>query len=349
MTDHIERMTRAIELKGPDCIPMEIIDVPGIYNAYHTQDRDTVELIPGTEDFDAIWANCYSWRHEVVGQSDAGEPIKTDQFGTRFKTPHEEHSAYMLLSHPLAEAGAAANYEFPDPADMDPLLDSLGNAISTRYPDRFVEGYIDAGIFLTTQLLIGLEEFLYKVAAEPDFVVDLYSRVEQYYRQLIPKFKRAGVHMITVIEDIGGTGSLVMRPDTWRERFKPILQRFIGAVHAEGMYAGLAIDGHSGDVLDDVVEMGVDVFSVFDMHTTGLDLIAEKLGGKVCVKATIDMQHTLATGTPEQVEAEAARMVQALHRPEGGFIAQVVRWHRPTFPNNNVLASVRGFNRFRQV
>jgi hypothetical protein len=31
----------------------------------------------------------------------------------------------------------------------------------------------------------------------------------------------------------------------------------------------------------------------------------------------------------------------------GGFMCTVVRWYRPTFPEESVLASVRGFNRYR--
>jgi len=153
--------------------------------------------------------------------------------------------------------------------------------------------------------------------------------------------------MITVIEDIGGTSGLLIRPEVWRRRFKPITRRFIEAVHDAGLYAGLAIDGHSGEVLDDVRELGVDVFSVFDVHTTGLNTLREKLVGKVCVKAAVDMQRTLPGGTPAEVARDAEALVRAFSRPEGGFIAQVVRWHRPEFPAANVQASVRAFSRHR--
>ncbi len=153
--------------------------------------------------------------------------------------------------------------------------------------------------------------------------------------------------MITVIEDIGGTSSLVMRPDLWRTHFKPITERFFAAVHEAGMYVGLAIDGHSGDVLDDIAKMDVDVFTVFDIQQTGLETIRRKLAGKKCIKATVDMQHTLAGGTPQTVEDEARRLVEAFSTPRGGFIAQVVRWHRPEFPATNVEASVKAFNRYR--
>lgn len=346
--DHIERVRRAIEFRNPDEFPLEIVDVPGVYNAYHTLDPDTVELVPGTADFDALWTSCYTWFHEEIGRTPAGEPLKRDQFGTTFRTPADGRSVYALLSHPLAGRETLDGYEFPDPALADPYFERLGAVLRARYPDRFVDGFVDAGIFLTTELLFGIQEFLLRVASDPDLVTAAYERVMEYYRCLIPKYQRAGAHMITVIEDIGGTSGLLIRPELWRQRFKPITRRFIDAVHAAGLYAGLAIDGHSGDVLDDVLDLGVDVFSVFDIHTTGLATLRDRLAGKVCVKAAIDMQRTLPSGTPADVEQEAEALARAFATPAGGFIAQVVRWHRPEYPAANVQASVQAFNRLRR-
>jgi len=347
MSGHIDVVKRAIEFKHPDYLPMQIVDVPGIYNAYHTLDPDTVEFIPGTESFDSMWTNNYSWFHEPVGKSSNGETIKEDQFGVVLKTPLDENSAYVLLKHPLAGKNSLAGYEFPDPDDTDPYYERLGKVIRERYADRFVDGFIDAGSFLTAQLLFGMEEFLLQAAANIDLVTEAYEKVTEYYKALIPKYKKAGAHMITMIEDVGGTNSLVINPRTWRERFRPITESFLKAVHDENMYAGLAIDGHSADVLDDLLEMPIDVFSVFDIKTTGLNKICEKLKGRLCVKATVDMQSTLATGAPEEVEKEAAELVETLNRPAGGFICQVVRWHRPEYPAANVLAQVRAFNKYR--
>ena len=347
MSSHIETVRRAIEFRGPARLPLEIVDVPGVYNAYHTLDPETVTFIPGTEDFDALWTNCYSWIHREVGRTPDGEPIKQDQFGTRLMTPREEGSAYMLLEHPLKGRNSLEGYRWPDPAEADPQFERLGAAIRRRYPDRFVDGFIDAGIFLTTQLLFGLEEFLLKCADNIGLVTEAYERVMEYYMALVPKYKKAGAHMITVIEDIGGTDGLIMSPALWRRQFKPLLQRFIDRVHEQGMYAGICIDGNSRGALEELPGMKVDVFNVFDIKTTGLETVRRALGGKVCIKAAVDMQTSLAIGTPEAVAREAEELVKAFHSPQGGFIAQVVRWHRPEFPAANVAASVEAFNRHR--
>ncbi len=349
MPNHIETVKRAIEFRKPDYTPMQALDVPHIYNAYHTLDPKTVALIPGTENFDILWPCCYSWHHTVTGKTPAGETLKEDQFGVKLKTPLEENSAYVLLGHPLAGRDSLDGYEFPNPDDLDPSLEKLGDTIREKYPDRFINATIDAGIFLTTQFLFGMQEFLLQIAGNPLLVAETYARVAEYYKHVAVKFKQAGAHMITVFEDIGGDRAhgLLIKPGDWRKYFKPVLTDFYKFVHGQGMYTGILIDGNSSAVLDELGELGIDVFTVFDYQTTGLELIRHKLKGKICINASVDMQHTLPKETPAGIEAETDTLHEAFHSPDGGFMCTVVRWHRPTFPEEKVLASVRGFNKYR--
>ncbi|MFH1919360.1 MAG: uroporphyrinogen decarboxylase family protein [Planctomycetota bacterium] len=348
MSDHIEVVKRAIEFRRPDYVPMEIIDVPHVYNAYHTLDPDTVQFVPGTEDFDVLWPCCYSWHHTVTGETPKGEILKEDQFGVKLKTPLDEQSAYALLEHPLAGRESLDGYEFPDPDDLDPHFQRLANIIQEKYADRFISAKIDAGIFLTSQLLFGLQDFLMLIAGNPRLAVEAYTRVAEYYKRLVIKYKQAGAHMITVFEDVGGTHGLLMSPNDWRKYFKPALTDFCKFVHDQGLYTGILIDGNSGPILEDLREVGIDVFTVLDYMATGLELIQDKMKGKICINASVDMQHTLPSGTPEQIEQEADRLHEALHSPDGGFLCTVVRWHRPEYPEEKVLASVRGFNKYRR-
>ena len=348
MSEHIKAVKAAIEFKRPDYLPMETIDVPLIYNAYNTRDPKEAEFIPGAEQADSLWTNCYSWFHEEIGKEPNGESLRKDQFGIRFKVPNDLNATYSLLENPLAGKTSLKGFEFPDPDNTDSHYEKLGTTIKHEYADRFIDGFIDAGILLTTMFLFGEERFLMNVADNLTFVIEVYERVMEYYKALVLKYKKAGAHMITDIEDIGGTSSLLINPDTWRKHFKPILTRFFHFVHEQNMYTGLLIDGHCAQVLDDILDMEIDVFNNFDNHTTGLSSLRDKLRGRICVKATVDMQRTLPMGTPEEVCREANDLVEAFQTPEGGFICEVVRWHRPSYPEANVLASVQAFNEYRK-
>jgi hypothetical protein len=348
MDDHIEAMKKAIEFGKPSYLPMETIDVPFIYNAYHTLDPKTAEFVPGAERCDALWTNCYSWFWKEIKKTPEGERVCEDQFGTMLKIPRDMNSTYTVLKNPLADKNSLKGFEFPDPDDTEPHFNKLGETIKSRYNDRFIDGFIDAGIFLTTMFLFGEERFLINTVDNLGLVLEVYERVMEYYKSLVLKYKRAGAHMITEIEDIGGTGSLLINPGIWRKHFKPLTRKFFKFVHEQNLYTGMLIDGNCTPVLEDLPDMEIDVFNNFDNHVTGMRKIKDSLRGKMCVKATVDMQTTLPLGTPEEVSKEAHELVSAFNTPDGGFICEVVRWHRPSYPEKNVLASAHAFNEYRR-
>ena len=74
----------------------------------------------------------------------------------------------------------------------------------------------------------------------------------------------------------------------------------------------------------------------------------EKLRGKMCFKATVGMIDTLASGTPEEVEKEADVLAENFHTPSGGFVCEIVKWHRPAYPDSTVNASIKAFNKYRK-
>lgn len=348
MSIHIENVKKAIEFKKPDYLPMETNQIPGIYNAYGTLDPNSVELIPGTENFDSLWVLGYTQYYKKIGTTEKGEPIRKDQFGIVYKTPGDLNSTYVLLEHPLAGRTSFEDYSFPDIEDLNPEFENLGNIINKQYSDRFIDAFIDAGIFLTTQFLFGSNDFYMKLATDLDFVIEVYEKVAEYYIKMVDKYKAAGAHQITVIEDLGSSKGLVLNPDTWRKRFKPITKRIFKYIHEQGLYTGILIDGDAKPVLDDLPDMEIDQLFIPDYKVTGIKALTEKIKGKMCFKATVSMVDTLASGSPEDVEKEADMLVETFNSPSGGFVCEVVRWHRPAYPEKNVLASVKAFNKYRK-
>jgi len=138
--DKIERIKRAIEFRCPDYIPLELLDVPGIYNAYDTLNPDTVTFIEGAEDFDSVWAT-YHWTFKYEGENNLGERLRRDEWGCLQKVPNDLGSAYAIIEKPLAGAKDIRRYKFPDPSVTDRFFDNMGRIIKEHYSDRFVCAY----------------------------------------------------------------------------------------------------------------------------------------------------------------------------------------------------------------
>ena len=342
--DKIEVVKRAIEMTGPAHTPLEVLECPGIYDAYGTLDPWQVRLLPGTDDFDSVQATYY-WTLTPEGTNEEGEALRRDEWGVRTRVPKGEESAYVVIEKPMAGDIDLDGYKWPDIGITDPFFERIGRAMEP-YRDRFLCGYIDPGPFLVAFNLMGYDGLLMKLCDDLDSVKAVFEGVLRFQLGLVKRWKQAGAHMINVIDEFAGGTGLMLNPEIWRQHFKPFFGQLIRAIKDEGLYCGFCLDGDVRAVLPDMVELGIDVLDVRQMGCMGMDAVAD-LCGDICIKASIDMLTTLATGTPDDVRREAHALQERFGRRNGGLILLSFRWHRPEYPAANVAASVEAFNEIR--
>jgi len=340
----VEAVKRAIEMTGPAYVPLEVVECPGVYDAYGTLDPGQVTLLPGTEDFDSIQAT-YHWTFAEEDTNADGERLRRDEWGCLQRVPAGEESAYVVIEKPMIAGIDLTDYSWPDISLTEPFFARIAKARSA-FPDRFLCGYIDPGPFLIAFNLMGYDGLLMNLYDDLDGVKAVVEGIVQYQVDLIRRWRRAGAHMINFIDEFAGSNGLMLSPDVWRKHFKPFFARLIREVKEQGMYCGFCLDGDVREVLPDFVDMGIDVLDVRQISGMGIAQVAELCSG-ICVKASIDMLTTLATGTPDEVRDEARALVEQFGQRNGGFIAMTLQWHRPTYPVANVAASIEGFNEFR--
>ena len=129
---------------------------------------------------------------------------------------------------------------------------------------------------------------------------------------------------------------------------KGFYERAFDFIHQQGMYAGMGLDGSVLPILDDLKEIGLDILDNRQPVLVGIDNLARAGGGRLCVKASNDMQLTLPSGSPREIRGEAETLVRKLGLERGGgFIGLVFKWERIKLPMENVLASYEGFHQFK--
>jgi len=344
--DHIELMRKAIEFKNPAYIPLELVEVPGIFGNYGLRVSEEVSLIEGTQDFDALDATfCYIY--EDMGEDSEGNRLRRSEWGFVEKVPIGGKYDYLTIKNPLADWGNLKSYEFPSPSVTDEFFVGMKKAFK-RYPDRFKVAYIDPGPFYTALFIIGYEKLLMSLYTDLDKVKYVFDGIIHYYIEVVKRWKDIGAHMVTFTDTFAYQRGFLFSPKLWREHFKSFYKKMFDFVHGQGMYVGLGLDGETIEIVPDLKEIGMDVFDLRQPTLMGIDNLAKICGGKLCVKATIDMQTTLYTGTPHDIHLEAEELVTKLGERNGGFIAMVIRESTPGYPEENVRASVEAFNHFRK-
>lgn len=140
----------------------------------------------------------------------------------------------------------------------------------------------------------------------------------------IERYALAGADGYIFCDDWGLQNRLMISPAKWREIWKPRYSRIFTAAHNHGLLTFLHSCGYIVDILDDLIEIGLDAVHMDQQENMGVDLLGERFGGRLTFFAPVDIQKTMVYGSMDEIRAYARRMAVVLGRPEGGFIP---RWY----------------------
>ena len=114
--------------------------------------------------------------------------------------------------------------------------------------------------------------------------------------------------MIWTGDDVGAQHGMLISPAAWRRFLKPRMAEFISALKAINPDLKVAYhsDGNIEPIIPELIEIGLDVLNPVQPACMDPAKLKRQYGDKLCFWGTIDEQHTLPFGTPEQVRATGA-------------------------------------------
>jgi len=287
-----ENVARALTFSGPEWLPHDFPAPFGTDFAFtgmnpSPDDRPS----QGVDEWGAVWEN--------IGVSRLGE----------------------VKEFPLQNWADFARLPIPDVRDkrrFDALRQARENA-----GDKFLVAH-GISIYERVHFLRGLENTWMDIYDAPEQLCRLLDLLVEMNLFAIDEYARAGVDAVISCDDWGLQDKLMISPAKWRELWKPRYARIYAAAHQAGMHTFLHSCGNILDILDDLIEIGLDAIHMDQQENMGLEVLGERFGGRINFFATVDIQNTLARGNPEEIRRYCRRMVECLARPEGGFIP---RWY----------------------
>jgi uroporphyrinogen-III decarboxylase len=195
-----------------------------------------------------------------------------------------------------------------------------------RFADE-KERYRMAGLpgfpFAICRYLRKMEVYFQDLILERDRVDELHDRVTTLLENMIRQYAQAGADGVTFCEDWGTQERLLIRPDMWREIYKPLYRRLCSTAHQCGLHVLMHSCGYDWDILDDLAEAGVNAMQFDQPALYGLERLAQKMQSrKLCLYSPVDIQRILPTGDRERIVSEARRMAKLFSGEHGGFIAK---------------------------
>ena len=194
--------------------------------------------------------------------------------------------------------------------------------------------------------MVGMETLLTLMSTEPEYVQVLLAKIAGYCKALMGHFLRAcgdDLDIVGISDDLGTERSLLISPRMYRRILKPVHADYIAFIKAH-THAKLFLhsDGDIFDVLDDLVEIGVDILNPIQTTAGKMGNLGElkrRYGTNLVFCGGIDSQHILPYGTPAEVRDEVRRVISLLG-PGGGYMLAAVHTIMNETPAENILAMV---------
>ena len=249
-----------------------------------------------------------------------GKGISTDEWGAVWENIGI-CSFGEVKEYPLKDWKYLSSLNIPDITDRRRW--EILEGARTRAGEKFLLGH-GISIYERVHFVRGLENTWMDIYQAPEQLCKLIDVLVEMNLYTIEKYAEAGVDGLIFCDDWGLQDRLMISPDMWREIWKPRYKRIYQAAHENGIFTFLHSCGNIVDILDDLIEIGLDVIHMDQQENMGLELLGKRFGGRITFYSPVDIQQVMTQGTLDEIRAYCRKMVKILGRPNGGFIP---RWY----------------------
>ena len=281
------------------------------------------------------WANSYYQEGDSY-IDEWGVGWRAHPYTTPFGVGHYTE----MVIHPLADDSAIDRYTPPDP--YRPELYADAERVVREYGGEYwIVGVTVTTMFETAWALRGYQQMLMDLLVDQELADRILEIPYRYHLAAAQKLVELGVDMIWIGDDIGTQRAMLMAPATWRTLLKPRIANFIATLKRINPDVKVAYhsDGVITPIIPDLIEIGLDVLNPIQPACMDPAEIKRKFGDHLCFWGSIDEQHTLPFGTPQDVADEVCTRLRTIGE-NGGLILGPTHHVQLDTPMENFWAMV---------
>ena len=341
-----ENILKAVRFETPEIIPM-VFHINGACWNYYPQEAlqelmtEHPLLFPDFTPTQEVINPEFS----LVQRKDA--PY-TDPWGCIWTTS-EDGITGTVTQHPLEDWKIFDDYQAPDPEKSDGLVpvdwDQVAVEITRKKAvgDLYQASLRHGHTFLQLCDIRGYQALIFDMVDDDPRLRKLIQMLEDFNLALVEKYVQMGVEWMSYPEDLGMQIGPMLSPKHFREFIKPSYQRLMKPAMDAGCVIHMHSDGDIRTLADDLVDSGVQVINLQDL-VNGIDWIAERFAGKVCIDLDVDRQAITPHGRPADIDQLIREEVQKLGRLEGGLM--MIYGLYPGVPLENIKALMNAMEKY---
>lgn len=329
-----QRVQMALDFEQPDRVPVFASFVP------ETEERlrrafEISELDTGAALGNDMVKSCVGLEMSFYGKP---EPEYTDAWGIRWRYVRNDSGAYTeIVEHPLAgDMAKLDSFEIPDPCE-DSQYEDFRRKKELYGNTKWMIGSSQISIFEACWYLRGLDTFLMDLVLRPDYAERLMDKVMQFPLGAAREYTELGADMIWFGDDVAMQTGMIMSVDMWRKFFKERYARLFAQCKKANPDIKVAYHscGRCTDILDDLVEIGLDVLNPIQPRAMDPFEIKKRYGRRLALFGGLCIQTTLPCGSVEDVEKAVHELVTELGKG-GGYILAPAHHIQSDTPIENI-------------
>lgn len=323
--DHRARVLAALRFERPRPVPYSV--------DFTAQMLEKMVDYTGNPRFLETVGNAIASSYLIKPEEEIAPEFFQDEFGVVWNKSGADKDIGVVDEYRIKSPDALDAYAFPpvDEAYIRGRMDALMRARG----DRFTVAAIGFSLFERAWTLYGMENLLCEMVAEPEFVHELMERITRRNLRVLDIALEYDIDCFHFGDDWGQQKGLIMGPTHWRTFIKPYLARLYARVHAAGKFVSQHSCGDIRSVMDDLHEIGLNMYQTFQPEIYGLDF-ARKLENKITVWGGISTQQALPVKTPQEIRHITKDLLAAF--PNGGLVAAPTHAVPGDVPPENILA-----------
>jgi uroporphyrinogen-III decarboxylase len=191
-----------------------------------------------------------------------------------------------------------------------------------------------------------IEEALMDLASEEPAMLRYLDRLVEFWLTEIERMMSAGIDAVQFGDDFGTQDAPIISPAMFRKIFKRHYETLFAPVHKAGGKVFFHSCGHLDEILDELIDLGIDVLwpqsAIFDANPSFLEKCQKN---KVALYVHPDRQYLIPLGSPKEIETTIKRYADRYHALGGGGIFHVEMENDAPF--ENVKALIEAIDRWR--
>lgn len=239
------------------------------------------------------------------------------------------------------------NYPWPNPeklniAQLDDFTE-LAKKLFTETDKVVCATHPVYGVFELGCWMCGFDDFLLKMALEPDFVLRFFDIIMDYQKTVIETYYGLigdYIHLTTSGDDFGTQTGTFFAPKMFEELIKPYYKERITNTkqYTDGYFFHHSC-GSVHSLIPHLIDAGVDILNPIQPGAFKMEpeRLKSDFGSELTFWGGIDTQRVLPSGNPDEVKAEVERVLDIMS-PQSGFILAPAHNIQIDVPAENIIA-----------